>query len=109
MATTLKFENKGKPTPPFWKGLGKVLVWAMPIVSTTIVVLPIPSLLIKSLIVLGTNLLLALGKELTTMTFNPEQVPLTYNPNMEQTVLLKAEQKVQVEEAKETVKEADKK
>ena len=109
MATTLKIKNKGKPTPPFWKAVGRVLVWSMPIISGSILVLPIPSLLIKGLMVVGANLLLAVGKELTTYTFNAEQVPLTYNPNMEQKVLLKAEQKVQEEEAKEVIKEAEKK
>jgi hypothetical protein len=103
MATTLKRENKGKPTPPLWKGVGKVLIAVMGIASTTIAVLPIPSLLVKGLIIFGVNALLYLGKELTTMTFNPKQVPLTYNPNMEQAILLKAEQKVQVQEAKDTI------
>lgn len=83
MATTLKLSNKGKPTPPFWKGVGKVLVWSMGVVSATIVALPIPSLLVKGAIVLGANLLLALGKELTTMTFDPTKVPLTYTPQPE--------------------------
>jgi len=83
--TTLKKENKGKPTPPFWKKVGRGLVWSMPIVSATIVVLPIPSIFVKGLLVLGANLLLAVGKELTTYTFNPTQVPPTYNPDKETT------------------------
>jgi len=83
--TSFKKENKGKPTPPFWKKVGKGLVWAMPIVSATLVTLPIPSILVKGLLVLGVNLLLALGKELTTYTFNPTKVPPTYNPEKETT------------------------
>lgn len=107
MATTLSLANKGKPTPPFWKGFGKVLVVTMGIASTTIAVLPIPSIIVKGLIIFGINALLYVGKELTTMTFNPDKVPLTYNPNLEQEVLLKAEQKVQVQESKDTIKEAE--
>lgn len=83
MATTLRLENKNKPTPPFWKTVGRILVWIMPVISGSILVLPIPSLLIKGALVVGTNLLLALGKELTTMTFNPDKVPPTYTPNKE--------------------------
>ena len=83
MATTLKKENKGKPTPPFWRGVGKVLVATMGIASTTVAILPIPSLLIKGLIIFGINSLLYLGKELTTYTFDPAKVPLTYTPQPE--------------------------
>lgn len=80
MATTLSRANIGKPTPPFWHKVGKALVWLMPVISGSILVLPIPSLLIKGLLVVGSNLLLAIGKQLTSMTYDPTKVPLTYFP-----------------------------
>ena len=82
MATTLKRENRGKPTPPIWRKVGKALVWLMPVVSGSILMLPV-SILLKSLIVVGANLLLAIGKELTTYTFDPKQVPPTYDASKE--------------------------
>jgi hypothetical protein len=81
MATTLKLENKGKPTPPFWKKVGEALVWSMPLVTAAVWVIPIPDEW-KAVISVGANTLLALGKKLTTYTFNPEKVPLTYFPQV---------------------------
>lgn len=106
MATTLSRSNRGKPTPPFWRGVGRALVVTMGIASTTIALVPIPSLLIKGLIIFGINALLYLGKELTTLTFNPAQVPLSYFPQPE-TPLQPATKDVSKEVEKiEEVKEA---
>ena len=82
MATTLKLENQGKPTPPIWKKVGKWLVRLSPVVTGTVILLPIPVLL-KGMIIFSANLLLAIGKELTTYTFDPEKVPLSYFPQIE--------------------------
>ncbi len=80
--TTLKLENHGKPTPPIWRGVGRVLVILMPVVTAVIMIIPIPEPC-KGLIAVGANALLAIGKELTTYTFNPADVPVTYNPEKE--------------------------
>jgi hypothetical protein len=82
MATTFKKENQGKPTPPFWKTIGKILVWSMPVVTAVIMVTPLPPAW-KTVVTVGANALLALGKELTTYTFNPKKVPITYFPQPE--------------------------
>jgi len=79
MSTTLRKENKGKPTPPFWKGFGRALVLLATPITAIILVVPIPEPW-KTIIAVSANALLALGKELTTYTFNPKQVPLSYFP-----------------------------
>jgi hypothetical protein len=79
MATTLKLDNHGKPTPPGLRRLGRILVILMPVVTAVLLVVPIVQPW-KDVIVVGTNALLALGKELTTYTFDPEKVPMTYFP-----------------------------
>ena len=69
--TTFKLENRKKPTPKIWINVGKGLVIAMGVVTTSVAVVPIP-IWPKLGIIVVANGLLYLGKWLTTLTAEEE-------------------------------------
>ena len=65
--TTFKLENRDKPTPKVWVKVGKGLVVAMPVVTGSVLAVPMPTLPKLGIMIFANGLLL-LGKYLTTLT-----------------------------------------
>ena len=80
MATTVKIENIGKPSPPIWKKIGNWALygaWTIAVVAKIFVPEPYKSAIMELMVIFG-----PLVKGATKLTFNPEKVPLTYFPQV---------------------------
>lgn len=81
MATTVSIKNIGKPSPPIWKKIGNWALyggWAIAVVAKFFVPEPYKSAIMELMVIFG-----PLIKGATKLTFNPEQVPLSYFPQPE--------------------------
>jgi len=68
-ATTFRFENWNKGTPPKWRNIGDALLGLSVAVSTAIAIVPIPEP-VKIWIMAGSTLVGGIGKFLTKLFSN---------------------------------------
>jgi hypothetical protein len=65
--TTFKLTNWKKPTPQKWRNIGDALLLAIPVITASLEMLPIPGS-VKPFLMVACNLLLVTGKFLTKLT-----------------------------------------
>lgn len=82
MATTVSIKNINKPSPPIWKKIGNWAIYGVLPVTIAVAKFFVPEPY-KSLIIELAAILMPLIKGATKLTFNPEQVPLSYFPQPE--------------------------
>jgi len=70
--TTIKTSNYNKSTPKRWRDVGDALLVAIPVITASIEMLPIPQQL-RPFLLVGCNLLLVLGKFLTKFAHDPNE------------------------------------